>query len=208
MFYQALFLYVTGTLLALVEIEIEGKYGWAEKIPTWYRTTGFAGRLWGVFMGGKPLTGYHLFLTCLPLLMLHQKFFEGNWTLPAEFMVLANYFAMAIVWDVSWFILNPNYGIENFKKGNIWWFAKSPWVLGLFPIDYFWGWATSVGMATLSGLLSHNVNTIIKSQLIILGILFICIFITIYLSHHYVIWRINMGKRDDRTKAGIFHRLP
>ena len=29
-----------------LEIESEGKYGWAEKMPTWYRTTGFAARVY------------------------------------------------------------------------------------------------------------------------------------------------------------------
>ncbi len=44
-----------AVIVACIEIESEGRYGWAQKMPTWYRTTGFWGRVYGMVMGGKPL---------------------------------------------------------------------------------------------------------------------------------------------------------
>ena len=56
---RVVFLFVYALLFALVEIEIEGPYGWAERLPTWFRVTTPAARFYGLFMRGKPLTGYH-----------------------------------------------------------------------------------------------------------------------------------------------------
>ena len=56
---RILFLFAYALLFALAEIEIEGAHGWAEKLPTWYRVTPRYARLFGLFLSGKPLTGYH-----------------------------------------------------------------------------------------------------------------------------------------------------
>jgi hypothetical protein len=66
-----LFWSVFATVIACVEIEIEGRYGWAEKLPTWYRTTGFCARVFGFVAGGKPLTGYHAFMFFVPVMIFH-----------------------------------------------------------------------------------------------------------------------------------------
>ena len=103
---------------ALIEIEIEGRHGWALRLPTWFRTRGPAGRLYGAISGGKPLTGYHLFMASLPLVILQLPFGYGeDWSIAAEVMVLATYMAFAIGWDYLWFILNPAYGLARFRRG-------------------------------------------------------------------------------------------
>jgi hypothetical protein len=48
------------------------------------------------------------------------------------------YFAWCIFWDFQWFVLNPFYA-GRFSKKNVWWHAQSPWVFGLFPLDYLVG---------------------------------------------------------------------
>src|SRR5437667_4141 len=48
-------------ILAHLEIQIEGPYGWAEKLPTW-RWDSPRVRRWF----GKPVTGYHLCLVTCP----------------------------------------------------------------------------------------------------------------------------------------------
>lgn len=61
------FLFLTSWLFALVEIHIEGPHGWATSLPTWR----VQNRITRIFYGGKPLTGYHLYVQLFVLLMSH-----------------------------------------------------------------------------------------------------------------------------------------
>jgi hypothetical protein len=91
--------------LAGIEIEIEGGYGWAERLPTWYRKRARAYRIFGAFMGGRPLTGYHVFAFTIPMLLLHLPFVAGvDWTLAGELGAVATYFVVAVVWDHLWML--------------------------------------------------------------------------------------------------------
>ena len=89
-------------------------------------------------MGRRPLTGYHVYAFTIPLLVLHLPFVAGvDWTLAAELRTIATYFALAVVWDYLWFVLNPAYTVRRFERGNVWWF-EVPWIWR-FPIDYYVG---------------------------------------------------------------------
>src|SRR5260221_11674434 len=78
---KILFWSVLATVVACIEIESEGEHGWADKTPTWFRTTGFWGKAYGRLMGGKPLTGYHAFMFFFPVFLFHAHFFMGvAWT--------------------------------------------------------------------------------------------------------------------------------
>ncbi|MEZ0286139.1 MAG: hypothetical protein ACAH79_13020 [Thermoleophilia bacterium] len=134
---------------ALIEIEIEGPHGWALRLPTWFRTRGPAGRVYGAISGRKPLTGYHLFMATLPLVILHLPFGYGaDWSWAAEIMVLATFMAFAIAWDYLWFILNPAYGLRRFRRGEVWWYA-GPW-LGRLPYEYYAAVAGSFVVALIA----------------------------------------------------------
>jgi len=85
-----------AVILALWEIQIEGKNGWAEKLPCWRIEKGWIVRV----MGGRPFTGYH-------------------WRL--ESLLLGSLIGIMVVEDFLWFIFNPHYGLKKFKKGEIWW---------------------------------------------------------------------------------------
>ena len=149
---NAVFWFVVALLLALVEIEIEGKYGWAEKTKTWYRKRGFFPKLWGKLQGTRPETGYYLFFFLFLIFIFHSGFFFGlSWSLDKEFEILALFFVFAALWDFLWFVFNPNYKIKNYKKEKIWWFNKSYWVFGLFPIDYLNSVALALILSILGG---------------------------------------------------------
>ena len=63
---RTLLLFAWAFGLAAIEIEIEGGWGWAERLPTWWRSRGLVGRAYGVAMGRRPLTGYHVWAFTIP----------------------------------------------------------------------------------------------------------------------------------------------
>jgi hypothetical protein len=131
---QIPYLFAYALVMALVEIEIEGEHGWAEKLPTWKRTQGVAARLFGALLNGKPLTGYHAFMLPVPLFAFHLTFVQGQpWSWVAEARVMASYFVWMVEWDFLWFIFNPVYGWRRFRRGEVWWHAR--WI-GRCPLDY------------------------------------------------------------------------
>jgi hypothetical protein len=138
-------------VLALVEIEIEGPYGWAEKLPTPYRVSGPLARLFGLVLGGKPLTGYNLLMFASTLLAFHLPFaFGAPWTAARELAVLAAWVAWSALWDCLWFLLNPAYGWRRFRRGNVWWHSR--W-LGRLPVDYWVAAVASLALALAAQLL-------------------------------------------------------
>ena len=135
---RTLLLFAWAFGLAAIEIEIEGGWGWAERLPTWWRSRGLVGRVYGVAMGRRPLTGYHVWAFTIPVVVLHLPYVMGvDWTLAGELRTLATFFALAVVWDYLWFVLNPAYTVKRFERGKVWWF-EVPW-LWRFPLDYYAG---------------------------------------------------------------------
>jgi hypothetical protein len=118
--------------LANLEIQIEGPNGWASKLPTWRVTDPH----WTWIFGGRPITGYHVFLNLLLLSFFHFPLLFTSFSLAKEIKIIYSFSIIAVIWDFQWFVLNPYYGISNYKKENIWWFKN--WIFG-FPADYFFG---------------------------------------------------------------------
>ena len=146
-----LFLFGYALLFALVEIEIEGAHGWAERLPTWYRVTPWYARAFARLIGGKPLTGYHATMIPLALLSFHVGFAFGQpWSLGLEARVLARFGFWTIVWDGLWFVLNPAFGWRRFRPGQVWWLGRI-WI-ARFPIEYWGALASSFVVAALPGL--------------------------------------------------------
>jgi hypothetical protein len=137
--------------MALVEIEIEGPYGWAERLPTPYRVSGPLARLFGLALGGKPLTGYNLLMFAATLVAFHLPFaFDAPWTAARELALLAAWIAWSAVWDFLWFLLNPAYGWRRFRPGNVWWHSRWLWRL---PLDYWIAVGASLGLALVAQLI-------------------------------------------------------
>jgi hypothetical protein len=132
-------------VFALVEIEIEGRYGWAEKLPTPYRVSGPLARVFGFLLGGKPLTGYNLLMFAATLLAFHLSFaFGAPWTAARELALLAAWVSWAAAWDCLWFLLNPVYGWRRFRPGSVWWHSHWLWRL---PLDYWVAAVVSLALA-------------------------------------------------------------
>lgn len=122
-----------AALFAMVEIQIEGPHGWAEKLPTWKKQN----RWTRLFYGAKPLTGYHLWVQLFSLAMVHLPVFGGwaEWTSRGEVRALV---MLALFWlaeDFLWFVLNPAFGLRRFRRDHIWWHAPAWWWIA--PREYW-----------------------------------------------------------------------
>jgi len=137
-----LYLFLISLVFAALEVQIEGKNGWASALPTWRPSHGgLLSKIYRALLFGKDVTGYHLLIFTLLLAILHYPYFSGkSWNLTLELQTISYFFLLSIVWDFLWFVLNPHYGLFNFKQKNIWWHKK--WFFCL-PVDYWLGLALS-----------------------------------------------------------------
>jgi hypothetical protein len=104
-------------ILAHWEIQIEGKDGWAAKSPGWRIEKGWLVKI----AGGRPLTGYHVFMTVFIIALVHLPLFFVSWSWRRECLLLGFYVGMVLLEDFLWFAFNPYFGIKNFRQGKIWW---------------------------------------------------------------------------------------
>ena len=126
-----LWVVLLGLFFANVEIQIEGANGWAAGLPTW-RVERHP--LLDLFWGGRPLTGYHLWIFSFMALVFHLPLFVlGRFTLRLELRVLGCLMLFWIVEDGLWFLLNPAFGPGKFAPAFIPWHKH--WALGV-PTDY------------------------------------------------------------------------
>lgn len=131
MFKYYIFTIILAIITALWEIQVEGKEGWAKLLPT-FRINVFFRKL----LGGKPLTGYHIFLLSLFVTVFHGLFINelGSWKIEATIFGLVSWFF--VIEDSLWFLFNPHYTWKKFRKQEIEWHNR--WFIGL-PISYWWG---------------------------------------------------------------------
>jgi hypothetical protein len=201
---RTLLLFFWAFGLAGIEIEIEGGYGWAERLPTWFRKRGAVGRAYGVAMGHRPLTGYHVYAFTIPLLLLHLPFVSGvDWTLAGELRVFATYFALAVVWDYLWFVLNPAYTVRRFARGKVWWF-EVPWIWR-FPLDYYVGVGLSIALAALAAWAAGEGEPLWRHLWMLAG-LAVLVALTVALAPLYHRWYRHMrrGGVDDRAATPMY----
>jgi len=140
-----LFIFTLSVVTALFEIQIEGANGWAEKLPTWRKTPAWLKKYFNL----TELTGYHVYLSCVLILLFHFPIILTGWSPYAEFTALSGYFAFNVIWDFLWFVLNPAYGWCRYDSKSIWWFQR--WI-GSFPVNYYTTLAVSFAFAIMRGL--------------------------------------------------------
>jgi hypothetical protein len=73
-------------------------------------------------------------MTLFLIAIVHLPIFFVSWSLRLESLIMGFYVGLVFVEDFLWFVLNPYYGIENFRKGKIWW-HKTWW--GPVP-SFYW----------------------------------------------------------------------
>lgn len=179
-------LYVFGLaiLLALLEIQIEGKHGWAERLPTWRATKNNSLAKWLFQLSGKTLTGYHVALFSLLLAFFHFPFVLGApITIEAEVKLLSLFFSFVVLWDLLWFILNPHFTIKKFTKRHIPWHRN--WLFGL-PTEYWLGLGVSLLVLVPAALLGYPnlFEWWVKNTILFIVLIIVVIFLTLQTSSH------------------------
>lgn len=186
-------------MYAWFEIELEGRYGWSEKTQTWYRSSHKYPHWLKLFLGQKPLTGYHIPAFIAVFLMAHMHFMMGVvWTWHNELIALATYLAWAPLWDYLWMLFNPWYGIHKLGPKHEWWYQYSYWVFGIVPVENVTQWGISLLLAAGGGFL-------LQQALFLLGLAFLTLVSVLGLAPKFIKWSRYMHKTDDREKVHIFH---
>lgn len=137
-----IYLISTAIIFALCEIQIEGRNGWAKKLPTWKIPIRKIPLAKYFFRPERPLTGYHTYTWILIFLLTHSGFLIHPWSLKDELLLLAFYTFLITLEDFIWFIINPHFGLKKFSKNYIPWHQW--WFLGV-PTFYWVG--TALGLA-------------------------------------------------------------
>ena len=123
---------VSAAVFALVEIQIEGRDGWAAKLPTWKLRSSWLNRLFP----GRPLTGYHCYVLIFIALVAHLPFAFGlPWTALGQLRAISFVLFFWVAEDFLWFALNPHFGVRRFRPQHIAWHRQSWWWLA--PRDYW-----------------------------------------------------------------------
>ena len=143
------FILLGSYLFAKVEIAIEGSKGWAEGLPTWKLSR--AHWVSRILFGGRPATGYHAWMITLLFLLTHTPHLFQSFSLVAELRMLSFFILLLLVEDFLWFILNPAFGLKNFKAEKIWWHKENWWLVA--PREYFIFLPIGIGLYILSAYL-------------------------------------------------------
>jgi len=140
-----LYIALLALFFAQVEIQIEGPTGWAANLPTW-RVEQYWWLDW--FWGGRPLTGYHLWVFSFMALAFHLPIaLLQRWSWHIELRILG---ALALFWiieDWLWFVMNPAYGLVRFSPRFVPWHKS--WI-GPMPTDYWMFGSIGVVLLMLS----------------------------------------------------------
>src|SRR3989344_1890830 len=111
--------------IAKLEINVEGKDGFAKKLPT-YRFSNWFTKL---IMGRTKMTGYHVWLNITVFAFLQFPFFIGYpWSLDFEMQIIAVLLIGIMFEDFFWFVLNPAFGWRKFEK------KDAPWHKWIGPV--------------------------------------------------------------------------
>ena len=102
--------------------------------------------------GGRPITGYHVYLWFLLLAFLHTPLLFIRVTRELEARLLSWFLLLTVSWDFLWFVWNPSFGLSRFHPDNVWWYSR--WALG-FPVDYWVGLGLSL-LVYLAGARSRD----------------------------------------------------
>lgn len=204
-FLKAFGFYLLPLSWACMEIEIEGRYGWAEKLPTWYRTEG--GKIIKILKigsGGRPINGYWFFAMIFWLLFAHYPFISGlaEWNMDGELKVFQLYIAFVAIEDLLWFVLNPHYTLKGYRPEKVWWHGQRD-LKGFIIRDYLYALVIVLVFTGARSVWLKSFEVITTDVIFWIFILWLVV-ATVFFAPLYHEWYKKMRKKDHRSKAGIF----
>lgn len=117
---DAAFVFAFAVIFALIEIEIEGKHGWAAKLPTARNVVGH-------------LTLYHVYMVSLAVLVVSGFVYfrergpckavatRSSTPLYVVAKIAVHVILYLLLQDFLWFVLNPHYTLAGYKSESIGW---------------------------------------------------------------------------------------
>lgn len=142
--YDASFLFWSALIYALIEIELEGKNGWCEKIPT-------ARNVIGTF------TLYHIYMILFLMIMISMIFIPRfyiacNTSEFTPWSAVCCFVFYVVAWflleDFLWFVFNPYYTLCKYNKEEVKWHTQ--WV-GAVPLHNVLGILALAAIAFAEG---------------------------------------------------------
>jgi len=127
-----IWMFILALFHSLQETQIEGKAGWARHLPT-FRISTFITKL----LLNKEITGYHIFMLIMWIIIFHGIYLFLPFSLKTEFTIFGLLSWYFVIEDFLFFLVNPHYGIKKFRPGLIPWHNR--WVFNFIPITYAWG---------------------------------------------------------------------
>jgi hypothetical protein len=111
------FIVVLAALIALWEIQIEGKHGWAQNLPTW-RSKNPLKKIFNI----PDITGYHTYFFLFLIVVFHLPYLGGlPVTFKSELIIIQSFIATLLLEDFLWFVFNPAWGAKTFFLKEIPW---------------------------------------------------------------------------------------
>jgi hypothetical protein len=109
------------------------------------------------------------------------------------------------VWDFLWFVLNPHFGWQQFRKGTIWWHNRV-WI-GRFPIDYWNGVGLSFVVAALPAWLLGDGWYVFTEHTVLFACMAVLTVATVALAPLYRRWHAYMRRPGSDERALVLpHR--
>ena len=164
---EALFIFSYSTLYSLLEIELEAKEGWCKNLPT------------PVVLG--KFTLYHVLMNIIVIITLLKVYVKNKDDLAKGIFYIALWF---LVEDFMWFVMNPYYKIEKYKKEYIWWHARSEWYYGIPEHNYIGGLVIIICWLLSKEKLKMCCNLLYILIFVLLGIMYSEYYHKYYISIH------------------------
>jgi hypothetical protein len=192
------YLVLFGILMALIEIEIEGPNGWAVELPTWRRFNWIS----RFVFGGRPATGYHVFMNLFLVLTFHSPLFHDlmNWEWGDEVKAWASFTIMAgLFWDWWWFILNPDYTWRGHRKSRVPWHPR--WIGEYVNADHVVAFVGATAIAII-GYFTAEPELLTKWYPTQIVVLLVATGMLVAVAPMYHRWRKAMGNGGPRYPKG------
>ncbi len=153
-----IYIFILATVLAILEIQIEGANGWAKNLPTWRPNPNHPmAKIYSRMMSGKELTGYHLTMFSFVFLIFNLPFFFGfPFNLENILKISSLFFIFIALWDFLWFVLNPFHPLKNFAKNNP---NHKAFLFGM-PTDYYYSITISFLILVIPTLFTSHLSLI------------------------------------------------